>query len=130
MSVQEVADRVEEPEEVVEEMEDVSREVLVSTPAPLTATSEKLLEETEKAIAEVKAKGVQETKAKMSFNESVTSPVTSSEPVEEPKTEVAEKEKDPRTKKQIVQGVTLIVSALGVALARNVIKAWIGRGML
>lgn len=123
---------VEAVEEVVEEMGDIAGEVLATTtPTPVPPTSDKVLKETEKAIAEVKAKGVQETKAKMSFNESVldTPSPTPSEPVKEEKKEVAKTEKDPGTKKQIAQGVTLIVAAVGVALARNVIKAWLGRGM-
>lgn len=126
-----VEEVIEEVEEVIEEMGDITGEVLATTPAPIPTTSEKVLRETEKAIAEVNAKGVQETKAKMSFNESVlTSPSPTPEPAaKEPKKEVAKKEKDPGTKKQIAQGVTLIVAAVGVALARNVIKAWLGRGM-
>jgi hypothetical protein len=122
---------IEEAEEIVEEMSDITGEALATTPAPtpVPPTSELVLKETEKAIAEVKAKGVQETKAKMSFNESVLTTPSAPEPVEDVKKEVAKKEKDPGTKKQIAQGVTLIVAAVGVALARNVIKAWLGRGM-
>lgn len=117
-------------EEVIEAIEEVIEEI-IPTPAPVPPTSELVLKETEKAIAEVKAKGVQETKAKMSFNEPVLSPSSPTpEQVEEPKNDViTKKEKDPGTKKQIAQGITLIVAAAGVALARNVIKAWLGRGM-
>lgn len=117
-------------EEVIEAIEEVTEEI-IPTPAPVPPTSELVLKETEKAIAEVKAKGVQETKAKMSFNEPVLSPSSPTpEQVEEPKNDViTKKEKDPGTKKQIAQGITLIVAAAGVALARNVIKAWLGRGM-
>jgi vacuolar-type H+-ATPase subunit H len=137
VAVEEVVETVEEPveevieivEEVVEEMGDIAGEVLATTTAPAPPTSEKVLKETEKAIAEVKAKGVQETKAKMSFNESVLNPPTPPESVKEEKKEVAKTEKSPGTRKQIAQGVTLIVAAVGVALARNVIKAWLGRGI-
>ncbi|KAL3780101.1 hypothetical protein HJC23_005968 [Cyclotella cryptica] len=116
-------------EEVVEEMGDITGEVLATLPPPVPVTSEKVLKETEKAIAEVKAKGVEETKEKMRFNESALSPPTPSEPVAEPKKEVAKTEKDAGTKKKVAQGVTLIVAAVGVAVARNVIKAWLGRGL-
>jgi hypothetical protein len=110
-------------------MGDITGEVLAVLPPPVPVTSEKVLKETEKAIAEVKAKGVEETKEKMRFNESALSPSISSEPVAETKKEVAKTEKDPGTKKKIAQGVTLIVAAVGVAVARNVIKAWLGRGL-
>ena len=119
-------------EEVIEAIEEVTvTEEIIPSPAPVSPTSELVLKETEKAIAEVKAKGVQETKAKMSFNEPALSPPSPTpEQVEEPKKDVVtKKEKDPGTKKQIAQGITLIVAAAGVALARNVIKAWLGRGM-
>jgi len=115
--------------EVAEEMGDIKGEVLAALPTPVPVTSEKVLKETEKAIAEVKAKGMEETKEKMRFNESALSPSISSEPVAETKKEVAKTENDPGTKKKIAQGVTLIVAAVGVAVARNAIKAWLGRGL-
>lgn len=124
-----VAEVVETIEEVVEEMGDVTGEVLATLPPPVPLTSEKVLKETEKAIAEVKAKGVEETKEKMRFNESALSPSNTVEPVAETKTEVARTEKDAGTKKKIAQGVSLIVAAVGVAVARNAIKAWLGRGL-
>ncbi|KAL7482744.1 hypothetical protein ACHAW6_008409 [Cyclotella cf. meneghiniana] len=124
-----VAEVVEKVEEVVEEMGDITGEVLAALPPPVPVTSEKVLKETEKAIAEVKAKGVEETKEKMRFNESALSPSISPEPVAETKKEVAKTEKDAGTKKKIAQGVTLIVAAVGVAVARNAIKAWLGRGL-
>jgi len=124
-----VSEVVETGDELVEEMGDITGEVLAALPPPVSVTSEKVLKETEKAIAEVKAKGVEETKEKMRFNESALSPSISSEPVAETKNEVTKTEKDAGTKKKIAQGVTLIVAALGVAVARNAIKAWLGRGL-
>jgi len=38
--------------------------------------------------------------------------------------------KKPGGKRRIVKGVTLIVAAGAVAVARNVVKAYLGRGML
>ena len=56
----------------------------------------------------------------------------STPPVEDKKeasTEVAETKKT-GGKRRLAKGVTLILAAGAVALARNVVKAYLGRGML
>lgn len=107
--------------------------VVPETPAKATPPSKELLESTEKAKAEVQKKGVQETKAKMTSKEE---PAPAPAPVEEEpaavastSTEVAETKK-PGGKRRLAKGVTLILAAGAVAVARNVVKAYLGRGML
>jgi len=91
--------------------------------------SKEILESTEKAKNAVQKKGVQETKDKMS------SKISSSEPakVEEVKaasTTAMEVTKTQGGKRRFAKGITLIVAAGAVAVARNVVKAYLGRGML
>ena len=108
--------------------------VVTAKPGKASIPSKELLASTEKAKAEVQKKGVQETKDKMSSKASPPAPPAA---VEEEKkevaavasTEVAETKK-PGGKRRIVKGVTLIVAAGAVAVARNVVKAYLGRGML
>ena len=106
--------------------------VVTAKPGKASIPSKELLASTEKAKAEVQKKGVQETKDKISSKASSPTPPAA---VEEEKkevaasTEVAETKK-PGGKRRIVKGVTLIVAAGAVAVARNVVKAYLGRGML
>jgi hypothetical protein len=122
--------------EVVEEMGDVVGEVLAVQAAPAKAipTSETVLKATDKAIAEVKAKGVRETKEKLKPKEQQqsASAVVAEDAKETKKEEVAVEstKRSSGTKRKIAQGVALTVAAVGVAVARNVVKAWLGRGML
>ena len=105
--------------------------VVTAQVAKATKTSDKVLKATEVAKDEVKKKGVQETKEKMSSKSAVTDstpePVVEEEEVKEVE-EVKVEEKG--TKRKLVKGVTLIVAAGAVAVARNVVTAWLGRGML
>lgn len=83
------------------------------------------------AKSEVQKKGVQKTKEKMSSKSSAATPPSAEEELKEGKPEeVAEVKKDKGTKRKLVKGAGLIVAAGAVALARNVVKAWLGRGML
>ena len=108
--------------------------VVTAEPGKATIPSKELLESTEIAKAEVQKKGIQETKDKMSSKSSATTKAvaTKTPPVEEKKesTEVAKTTKKPGGKRRIAKGVTLIVAAGAVALARNVVKAYLGRTIL
>lgn len=106
--------------------------VVTAKPGKASIPSKELLASTEKAKAEVQKKGVQETKDKMSSKASPPAPPPAEEKkeiAEVASTEVAETKK-PGGKRRIVKGVTLIVAAGAVAVARNVVKAYLGRGML
>ena len=107
--------------------------VVTAKPGKASIPSKELLASTEKAKAEVQKKGVQETKDKMSSKASPPAPPPAEEKKEVAEvassTEVAETKK-PGGKRRIVKGVTLIVAAGAVAVARNVVKAYLGRGML
>jgi type IV secretory pathway VirB10-like protein len=107
--------------------------VVTAQVAKATKTSDKVLKATEVAKDEVKKKGVQETKEKMSskssaVTDSAPEPVVDEEEVVKEVEEVKVEEKG--TKRKLVKGVTLIVAAGAVAVARNVVTAWLGRGML
>lgn len=107
--------------------------VVTAQPAKATKTSDKVLKATEVAKDEVKKKGVQETKEKMSSKSSSvasSTPEPVEETTEEEVTEVEEVKEEKGTKRKLAKGVTLIVAAGVVAVARNVVKAWLGRGML
>lgn len=122
---------VEEP--VKKEPEPVP--VVTAEPGKATIPSKELLESTEKAKAEVQKKGIQETKDKISSKSSAATKdvATTTPPVEEKKeesTEVAKTTKKSGGKRRIAKGVTLIVAAGAVALARNVVKAYLGRTIL
>ena len=132
------------PELVIEEVaavvvEPVKKEpepipVVTAEPGKASIPSKELLESTEKAKKEVQKKGIQETKDKMSSKSSAATKAvtTKTPPVEEKKecTEVAKTTKKPGGKRRIAKGVTLIVAAGAVALARNVVKAYLGRTIL
>lgn len=117
----------------------------VPAPAPAPAapvetapkTSDTVLKATEKAKDEVKKKGVEETKQKMNSKSTATTTTdtdTSTPPPspasEEPETTTEVTKKEKGTKRKLAKGATLIVAAGVVAVARNVVKAWLGRGML
>ncbi|KAL3827296.1 hypothetical protein ACHAXA_005042 [Cyclostephanos tholiformis] len=119
---------------------------VVPEPARASAPSEGILKSTEKAKEAVQRVGVQETKVRMSSkggggggvvvvgaSSSVGPSMSAPPPGEEvEKIEVApvavDDKKDGRGR--IVQGITLVVAAGVVALVRNVVKAYLGRGML
>ena len=85
------------------------------------------------AKSQVQKVGVQETKEKMSSKTASSAASASAEPEEEPAKKsdaVTETKEEKGTKRNLAKGVTLIVAAGAVAVARNLVKAWLGRGML
>ena len=79
----------------------------------------------------MKKKGVEETKQKMNSKSTASTPTAIPDPEDPPISddpEIIQEEKG--TKRKLVKGATLIFAAGAVAVARNVVKAWIGRGML
>lgn len=106
---------------------------VAAKPAKSTTPSKELLASTEKAKAEVAKKGVQATKDKISSKTS-TPPSSSKEEKEAGVAVVASMEvaetKKTGGKRKILKGVTLIVAAGLVAVGRNVVKAYLGRGMV
>ena len=85
------------------------------------------------AKSQVQKVGVQETKEKMSSKTASAAASAPAEPEEEPAKKsdaVTETKKEKGTKRKLAKGVTLIVAAGAVAVARNLVKAWLGRGML
>jgi len=111
--------------------------VVTAQPAKASNPSDTVLKATEVAKSEVQKKGVQETKQKMS-SKSAAATTTSTPPpaaaaetkTEEVKSKVTEVKKEKGTTRKLAKGATLIVAAGAVAVARNVVKAWLGRGML
>ena len=120
---------------------------VVPEPAKATAPSVGILESTEKAKEVVQRVGVKETKERMSSkgassppssSSSSSSSVGSSTPAKPPaaaeqkKAEVAAitEKKDGSRGGKVAKGITLIAAAGLVALVRNVVKAYLGRGML
>lgn len=101
--------------------------------------SKEILQSTEIAKVEVQKVGVAETKERMSTKSSAGTTSSSQPPLEEekqqmdnsssPSTDVAGAPNRSRGKKT-VKGLSLLVAAGVVALARNVIKAYLGKGML
>jgi len=91
--------------------------------------SKEILESTEKAKNAVQKKGVQETKDKMSSKTSSSKPAKVEE-VKAASTTAMEVTKTQGGKRRFAKGITLIVAAGAVAVARNVVKAYLGRGML
>jgi len=112
--------------------------VVTAQPAKASNPSDTVLKATEVAKSEVQKKGVQETKQKMS-SKSASATTTSTPPppaaaaetkTEEVKSKVTEVKKEKGTTRKLAKGATLIVAAGAVAVARNIVKAWLGRGML
>ncbi|KAL7555270.1 hypothetical protein ACHAWF_019012 [Thalassiosira exigua] len=104
-------------------------------PAKASAPSKELLESAEKAKAEVQKVGVRETKEKMEAKASAPEPAAVANrgaPKEEPpSTEVmVAEEQKPGRKRRLAKGLSLVLAAGAVAAARNVIKAYLGRGMV
>lgn len=120
-------------EEVVVVAEPEPKPVPVVTAQPGTASipSKDLLEKTEEAKSAVAKKGVADTKQKMESKSKPAAETPAPAPVVEKaaSTEVADTKK-PGRKRQIAKGLTLVIAAGTVALGRNVVKAWLGRGML
>jgi len=132
---------------VVEKVEEKPKPVKAAPPSPpkpaastkpkQKTPSEEILKSAEKAKAQVQKVGIEETKNKMSSKKDTTSSSSSpSSPSTEEKvssmsstTEVAESKKA-GAKRRFAKGMGLIVAAGGVAMARNVIKAYLGRGLL
>lgn len=110
------------------------KEVVAVTPqtAKATTMSQEEIEKTEKVIAEVKKQAASETKEKLSTKSEevkVSSPPPP-EPVEETPVAVAEKRIEGGVKRKLVKGTTLIVVAGLVVVARNLVQAYLGRGLL
>ena len=117
---------------------------VVPEPAKATAPSVGILESTEKAKEVVQRVGVKETKERMSSKGASSPPSSSSSSVgsstpakppaaaEQKKAEVAAitEKKDGSRGGKVAKGITLIAAAGLVALVRNVVKAYLGRGML
>lgn len=121
---------VAKPKPVVSKPKPKSKPAAPAKPAiKANAPSKELLESTEKAKAVVQKKGVQETKDRLSSKNSSTPSTPAAEAKATPSTEVAETKK-PGGKRRFAKGVTLIVAAGAVAVARNVVKAYFGSGML
>jgi len=142
-----------EPEAIVEATAVVEEVVAVKKPKPVAAVkktkpvaaakakpvkanvpSKEVLESAEKAKAVVQKVGVQETKQKMNSKTGSSTPATP--PVEEKteevtpsSTEVAEP-KTPGGKRRFAKGMSLILAAGAVAVARNVVRAYLGKGLL
>lgn len=104
---------------------------IVPEPAKASAPSEGILKSAEKAKEVVQKKGVQETKERMnSRGSSSSSPAEPKDTETTTSTEVVVTSKTKDGRGRIAKGVTLIVAAGIVALVRNVVKAYLGRGML
>ncbi|KAL3759292.1 hypothetical protein ACHAWU_002093 [Discostella pseudostelligera] len=109
-------------------------------PPPLLWPRRKeILQSTEVAKAEVQKVGVQEVKERMSTKvTAASSPVTPSASTPPPaesqssssSKEVAEIKETKNGKGAVAKGVGLIVAAGAVAVVRNFIKAYLGRGLL
>ena len=120
----------------VEEKVDPVPEPKVVTPEPAkaTATSKEEIESTEKVIAIVKKQAATETKEKLkakakepeSESGPSSSPVEEEEPVADDLAEIPKRS----VRKSLAQGAKLIVAAGLVVVARNVVKAYLGRGKL
>jgi len=110
--------------------------VVTAQPAKASNPSDTVLKATEVAKSEVQKKGVQETKQKMSSKSASAATTSTPPPPAETKTEeskskeVTEVKKEKGNKRKLVKGATLIVAAGAVAVARNVVMAWLGRGIM
>ena len=120
--------------ELEKKMADPAPEPKAVTPEPAkaTTTSKEEIESTEKVIAIVKKQAATETKEKLKAKaeepQSVPSPssVEQDEPVPDELAEVPKRS----VRKSLAQGAKLIVVAGLVVVARNVVKAYLGKGML
>lgn len=94
--------------------------------------SKELLESTEKAKAAVAKAGVKETQDKISSKNEAPAPSPTPIAVKVASTSTSEvaETKQSGGKRRVAKGVALIVAAGAVAAARNVVKAYLGRGML
>mmetsp|Transcript_5739 Transcript_5739/g.8581 ORF Transcript_5739/g.8581 Transcript_5739/m.8581 type:complete len:311 (+) Transcript_5739:114-1046(+) len=110
--------------------------VVTAQPAKASNPSDTVLKATEVAKSEVQKKGVQETKQKMSSKSASAAATSTPSPAAETKTEevkskeVTEVKKEKGNKRKLAKAATLVVAAGAVAVARNVIMAWLGRGIM
>jgi hypothetical protein len=113
--------------------------VVAAAVESVKAPSKEILQSTEVAKAEVQKVGVQEVKERMSTKvTAASSPVTPSASTPPPaesqssssSKEVAEIKETKNGKGAVAKGVGLIVAAGAVAVVRNFIKAYLGRGLL
>lgn len=108
--------------------------VVTPEPAKVTKTSKEEIENTEKIIAIVKKRAATETKEKLkakaeepeSESPPSPSPLEQEEPVADDLTAIPKRS----VRKSLAQGAKLIVAAGLVVVTRNVVKAYLGRGML
>lgn len=120
--------------------------VVAAAVESVKAPSKEIMRSTEVAKAEVQKVGVQEVKERMSTKVTIASSSSSSTSVKPsaslppPATdnqsslssssmEVTERNEAKEGKKAIAKGVSLIVAAGVVAVVRNVVKAYLGRGL-
>lgn len=110
--------------------------VVTAQPAKASNPSDTVLKATEVAKSEVQKKGVQETKQKMSSKSASAATTSTPSPAAETKTEevkskeVTEVKKEKGNKRKLAKAATLVVAAGAVAVARNVVMAWLGRGIM
>ena len=114
--------------------------VMAAAVESVKAPSKEILQSTEVAKAEVQKVGVQEVKERMSTKVvTTTAAAASSSPPEaennnqlssSSKEVVAETKENKDGKKAIAKGVSLVVAAGAVAVVRNLVKAYLGRGLL
>lgn len=117
--------------------------VVATAVESVKAPSMEILQSTEVAKAEVQKVGVQEVKERMSTkvintaSSTSVNPSTSTPPAAadnqsslSSSMEVAEGNEAKNGKKAIAKGVSLILAAGIVAVVRNVVKAYLGRGLL
>jgi hypothetical protein len=125
---------------------DTAAVVVAAAVESVKAPSKEILQSTEVAKAEVKKVGVQEVKERMStkvintasstsVNPSTLTPPAaadsqSSSSSSSSSMKVAERNEAKSGKKAIAKGVSLILAAGIVAVVRNVVKAYLGRGLL
>ena len=118
--------------------------VVTAAVESVKAPSKEILQSTEVAKAEVQKVGVQEVKERMSTKVATASSSTSIKPststpppatdnqssLSSSSMEVTERKETKDGTKAIAKGVSLIMAAGLVAVVRNVVKAYLGRGLL
>jgi hypothetical protein len=124
----------------VTEPEKASTAVVAAAVESVKAPSKEILQSTEVAKAEVQKVGVQEVKERMSTKVSAASSTVTASASTPPQAEsnsssssskeVAEIKETKNGKSAVAKGVGLIVVAGAVAVVRNFIKAYLGRGLL